>query len=99
MLSKTSNRDDRFRTLVVHFFNRFFDTDTVSDEPVLRARLIQSLALLAVVSGMFFMYLAIRGGDESGIPFTAVFYAMVVMGLVMTFKGTLFSPIVATISS
>ncbi|HTG74511.1 MAG TPA: hypothetical protein VMB70_12115 [Terriglobia bacterium] len=86
MPSKPSTNDNRFRTLVVHFFNRFFDTDTVSDEPVLRARLIQSLALLAVVSGMFFMYLAIRGGDESGIPFTAVFYAMVVMGLVMTFK-------------
>jgi hypothetical protein len=93
------SRDDAFHTLVAHFFQRFFDTDTPSEESVPRTRLIQVLALTGVLTPwlLFFM---IRGGQRIqfafggfdfvwarlAMHFTFVSYAMAVMGLVMTFK-------------
>ena len=89
--------DEPFRTLVVHFFKRFFDTDTASEDSVPRTRLIQLLALSAVVTFLL-MVLLIRGiasaqfgaideiGMRISIHFTFVCYAMLVIGLVMTFK-------------
>jgi hypothetical protein len=93
------SRDDAFRTLVVHFFQRFFDTDMPSEESVPRTKFIQLLALTSVVTPwlLFFMIrgeqriqLATGGIDfvwmRLGVHFTFVCYAMAVMGLVMTFK-------------
>jgi hypothetical protein len=91
--------DEPFRTLVVHFFHRFFDTDSASEESVPRTRLIQFLALITVLTPLL-MILMIRGEQkvqiatgeldfrwlQAGIHYTFVCYAMAVMGLVMTFK-------------
>jgi hypothetical protein len=91
--------DDRFFTLVAHFFNRFFDTDVPSEESVPRARLIQFLAIVGVVTPLL-MVLLVRGQQsvqmqlgafdfawfQTGIRFTLVCLAMVVTGLVMTYK-------------
>jgi hypothetical protein len=93
----------QFRTLVAHFFGRFFDVDSTSADVDTSARLIQFLALLTVPGLMisFFMLadhpansmwvraassqadrLWLRVGDR----YVFVAYAMVVMGLLMTFK-------------
>ena len=93
----------QFRTLVAHFFGRFFDVDSTSTDVDTRARVIQFLALLTVPGLMisFFMLadhpansvwvraassqadrLWLRVGDR----YVFVAYAMVVMGLLMTFK-------------
>jgi hypothetical protein len=94
-----SRQGDAFRTLVVHFFHRLFDTDTPSEESVPRTRLIQLLALITVLTPML-MFFMIRGEQKVqfatgsfdlvwariGIHYTFVCYAMAVMGLVMTFK-------------
>ena len=94
-----SGSDDSFRTLVVHFFHRFFDTDSAAEESVPRTRLVQFLALMTVVTPML-MILMIRGQQRvqvaitaldvswfrAGIHYTFVCYAMAVMGLVMTYR-------------
>src|SRR5687767_14183312 len=93
----------QFRTLVSHFFGRFFDVESSSADVDSRARVIQYLALLAVPGLMisFFMLgdhpavsmwtrgassvserLWLRVGDR----YVFVAYAMVAMGLLMTFK-------------
>jgi hypothetical protein len=94
-----SRRDDTFQTLVVHFSHRFFDTDTPSEESVPRNRLIQFLALIAVVSpllmilvvyGMQGLQLQIGGFDLAWLQGRDSLRAGVlldgVMGLVMTFS-------------
>jgi predicted permease len=95
--------NSQFRTLVAHFFSRFFDAESTSADADVRARMIQYLALLSVPGVMlsFFMMadhpatsvwvraafseadrLWLRVGDR----YVFVSYAMVVMGLLMTFK-------------
>jgi hypothetical protein len=87
------------RALVVHFTHRFFDTDTPSEESVPRNRLIQALALIFVASPMLMVFV-VRGEQSiqvqlgsfdfawwwTGMHYTLVCFAMVVMGLVMTLK-------------
>jgi hypothetical protein len=94
-----SGWDDSFGTLIIHFIHRFFDTDMPSEESVPRTRLIQLLALLAVVSPLLMLLVirAVQGlrlGDAGfDVPwlrvtahFTFVCYAMAVTGLVMVFS-------------
>src|SRR5215510_13843899 len=49
--------NSQFRTLVAHFFSRFFDVESTSADSEMRTRMIQYLALLSVPGVMlsFFM--------------------------------------------
>jgi len=94
-----STQNESFAALVVHFTHRFFDTDTPSEESVPRNRLIQALALIFVASPMLMVFV-VRGEQSiqvqlgsfdfawwwTGMHYTLVCFAMVVMGLVMTLK-------------
>jgi len=86
----------QYRTLVAHFFSRFFDKDSLSPDADERANVVQIVAMLAVPGAFLALYtivdhpltrseytrLWLRTGDR----YTFVAYAMVVMGFVMTFK-------------
>ena len=94
-----STQNESFAALVVHFTHRFFDTDTPSEESVPRNRLIQALALIFVASPVLMVFV-VRGEQSiqvqlgsfdfawwrTGMHYTLVCFAMVVMGLVMTLK-------------
>src|SRR5215467_12436536 len=49
--------DKQFRTLVVHFFNRFFDRDSPEEEGEVRTKLIQFLACLSLPGLMLSFFL------------------------------------------
>jgi hypothetical protein len=87
---------DQFRTLVEHFFGRFFDRDSLSPDADEHANVVQMIAMLAVPGAIISLFLLVdhplvrsevtrlwlRAGDR----YVFVCYAMVVMGFVMTFK-------------
>jgi len=86
----------KFRTLVEHFFGRFFDRDSLSPDADEHANVVQIIAMLAVPGAIISLFLLVdhplirsevtrlwlRAGDR----YVFVCYAMVVMGFVMTFK-------------
>src|SRR6516164_1481597 len=88
--------NDRLRTLIDHFFDRFFDKDSLSPEADERANVIQMIAILALPGAILSLFMIVdhptirseltrmwlRAGDR----YVFVCYAMVVMGFVMTFK-------------
>src|SRR5262245_25891785 len=93
----------QFRSLVGHFFTRFFDVESNTADIDARTRVIQLLALLGVPGLMlsFFMMsdhpagsMFVRGAFSEaermwlriGDRYVFVAYAMVAMGLLMTFK-------------
>ncbi|HYR90657.1 MAG TPA: hypothetical protein VE422_41720 [Terriglobia bacterium] len=92
--------DRQFWTLAVHFFSRFFDRDSASDDADPLQRMIQLLAMLSVPGLMlsFFLlpdhpstpWVRITELDRTWLQisdhYVFVCYAFVVMGLVMTFK-------------
>jgi hypothetical protein len=88
--------NERFKTLARHFFSRFFDKESISQNGDERANVVQIVAMLAV-PGAFVSLMTIadhptvrseitrfwlRAGDR----YVFVCYSMVVMGFVMTFK-------------
>src|SRR5215472_14797501 len=88
--------NDRLRTLVDHFFDRFFDKDSLTPEADERANVVQIVAILALPGAILSLSMIadhpmirseltrmwLRAGDR----YVFVCYAMVVMGFVMTFK-------------
>jgi hypothetical protein len=88
--------DHQFRTLIDHFFSRFFDKDSISPDGDERANVIQIVAMLALPGALVSLFtiadhplirsevmrLWLRAGDR----YVFVCYSMVVMGFVMTFK-------------
>src|SRR5215831_1142253 len=88
--------NDRLRTLIDHFFNRFFDKDSLSADADERANVVQIVAMLALPGAILSLFMIadhplirseltrmwLRSGDR----YVFVCYAMVVMGFVMTFK-------------
>ena len=86
----------QFRELVRHFFNRFFDKDSISADADERANVIQIIAMLALPGAVISLFMiadhpyirsdAVRMWARSGDRYGFVCYAMVVMGFVMTFK-------------
>jgi hypothetical protein len=88
--------NDRLRTLINHFFDRFFDKDSLSAEADERANVVQIVAILALPGAILSLSMIadhatirseltrmwLRSGDR----YVFVCYAMVVMGFVMTFK-------------
>src|SRR5215468_11593298 len=87
---------DRFKTLVRHFFSRFFDKDSLSPDADERANVIQIVTMLALPGAIVSLFtiadhplirsdltrLWLRAGDR----YVFICYSMVVMGFVMTFK-------------
>src|SRR5437870_11089081 len=87
---------ERFKTLIDHFFSRFFDKDSISPDGDEHANVIQIIAMLALPGAIISLFLLVdhplirsevtrmwlRAGDR----YTFVCYSMVVMGFVMTFK-------------
>lgn len=85
-----------FKSLVEHFFSRFFDKDSLSAEGDEHANVVQIIAMLALPGAIISLFLIVdhplirsevtrlwlRAGDR----YVFVCYAMVVMGFVMTFK-------------
>ena len=90
-----------FRTLVAHFFGRFFDKDSRATESDAYTGILQLLALL-VMPGLVLSFYMMTGNPLArsemarqwarvGDRYVFVCYSMVVMGLVMTLKwDTLF---------
>jgi hypothetical protein len=88
--------NDRFKTLVRHFFSRFFDKDSISPGAEAHASVVQIVAMLALPGAFLSLAMIsdhalvrseftrrwLRAGDH----YVFVSYAMVVMGFVMTFK-------------
>jgi hypothetical protein len=88
--------NDRLRTLVDHFFDRFFDKDSLTPEADARANVVQIVAILALPGAILSLFMIadhpmirseltrmwLRAGDR----YIFVCFAMVVMGFVMTFK-------------
>lgn len=88
--------NSRFKTLVRHFFSRFFDKDSLSADADERANVVQIIAMLAVPGAIVSLFtiadhplirseltrLWLRAGDR----YVFVTYSMTVMGFVMTFK-------------
>src|SRR5512145_1964749 len=87
---------DRFKTLVRHFFSRFFDKESLSADGDERANVVQIVSMLAVPGALISLFMIadhplirseltrlwLRAGDR----YVFVTYSMVVMGFVMTFK-------------
>src|SRR6266513_6517768 len=87
---------ERFKTLVRHFFGRFFDKDSLSPDADERANVIQIIAMLALPGAIISLFMIadhplirseitrlwLRAGDR----YVFICYAMVVMGFVMTLK-------------
>jgi hypothetical protein len=88
--------NERFKTLVRHFFSRFFDKDSLSPDADERANVVQFVAMLALPGAIVSLFtiadhplirseltrLWLRAGDR----YVFICYSMVVMGFVMTFK-------------
>ncbi len=85
-LSRLSADVAIFTVLVRHFFGRFFDKEALSPQGDPAAGVIQTLGLIAPVSGFVCLLLMIgnpAGWDLVGLRFLMVCYAMIVMGVVM----------------
>ena len=80
---------DLFRTLVRHFFGRFFDKESLSPQGEAEAGVIQTLGILAVPSAFFvllFRPLTLFGWDLVMVRYFFVSFSMIVMGFVMVFE-------------
>jgi hypothetical protein len=87
---------ERFKTLVRHFFGRFFDKDSLSEDADERANVVQIIGILALPGAIISLFMMVdhpmiqseltrlwlRAGDRYGL----IAYSMAVMGFVMTFK-------------
>ena len=87
---------ERFRTLVHHFFGRFFDKDSITPDSDERANVVQIVAILALPGAIISLFMIpdymlvrselIRLWLRAGDRYSFIAYAMTVMGFVMTFK-------------
>jgi hypothetical protein len=82
----TIGRRRQLWELVKHFFNRFFDRDSISTGSDPSSGVVQMLALLAVPGLMLGFYRRV-GGVETALPdhYFFVSYSMTVMGFLMVF--------------
>ena len=73
------NRRSQFRFLVRHFFDRFFDKDSIAANTDPRANVYSTIGLLAVPGLVLEFFIGLP-------PDFVVFYSMIVTGLIMVFK-------------
>jgi len=89
MRPNPQRRFELFRTLVRHFFGRFFDKESLSPQGEAEAGVIQTLGILAVPSAFFvllFRPLTLFGWDLVMVRYFFVSFSMIVMGFVMVFE-------------
>jgi hypothetical protein len=87
---------ERFRTLIRHFFSRFFDKDSITPDADERANVVQIVAILALPGAIISLFMIpdymlapselMRLWFRTGDRYDFIAYAMTVMGFVMTFK-------------
>lgn len=87
---------ERFRTLIDHFFSRFFDKDSLTPDADERANVVQLIAMLALPGAILSLFMIVdhplirseltRQWLRAGDRYIFICYAMTVMGFVMTFK-------------
>lgn len=96
--SRPPGLDESFSALAIHFFRRFFDADSSSDESEPQTRMIQMLSLITVGGPLLLFFIA--AGPRlpfefnvedfrwltMGFHYLFVCYGMAVMGLVMIYK-------------
>ncbi len=78
-----------FRLLTRHFFDRFFDKESISPQGEPEAGVIQTLGILAVPGAFFvllFRPLTLIGWSLVAVRYMFVLYSMVVMGFIMVFE-------------
>ncbi len=78
-----------FRTLVRHFFGRFFDTESLSPQGEPEAGVIQTLGILAAPGAFFvlvFRPLTLTGWNLVAVRYMFVSFSMTVMGFLMVFE-------------
>jgi hypothetical protein len=75
-----------FRTLVRHFFDRFFDREARAEESDAHTGIVQILSILLLPGLLMATIFHISN------PFVYVCYSMVVMGLIMTLKWDMLFP-------
>lgn len=78
-----------FATLVRHFFDRFFDTESLSPQGEPEASVIQTLGILAAPGAFFvllFRPLTLTGWDLVAVRYMFVSFSMTVMGILMVFE-------------
>jgi hypothetical protein len=78
-----------FRLLTRHFFDRFFDKESISPQGEPEAGVIQTLGILAVPGAFFvllFRPLTLFGWSLVSVRYMFVLYSMVVMGFIMVFE-------------
>src|SRR5437867_2102608 len=76
---KLMSKKAQLRFLTRHFFDRFFDKDSISAGSDPGASVIQMLSLLAVPGLLLTFWMRVS-------PYFFVSYSMIVMGFVMVFK-------------
>jgi putative ABC transport system permease protein len=76
----------QFRTLVAHFFGRFFEVDSTSIDVDSRTRVIQYLALLSIPGLIVPVFMMGSRRAVIGDRYVFVAWAMLAMGLLMAFK-------------
>ncbi len=78
-----------FRLLTRHFFERFFDKESISPQGEPEAGVTQTLGILAVPGAFFvllFRPLTLFGWSLVSVRYMFVLYSMVVMGFIMVFE-------------
>jgi len=78
-----------FRTLVWHFFGRFFDKESLSPQGEPEAGVIQTLGILAAPSAFFvllFRPLTLIGWSLVAVRYIFVAFSMIVMGFIMVYE-------------
>ena len=84
-----------FRALVRHFFQRFFDTESISPQGEPEANVMQLLGLLAAPAGIMvilFQLLTFRGWGLVTVRSFFVSLSMIVMGFVVVFEWDVLFP-------
>jgi hypothetical protein len=79
----------RFVLLIRHFFDRFFDTESLSPQGDPHANMNQTLGILAVPSAFFVLVcrpLGLWGWSLVGVRFIFLSISMIVMGFIMVFE-------------
>jgi hypothetical protein len=78
-----------FPTLVLHFFDRFFDKESLSPQGEPEANVVQMLGILAVPEAFFvlvFRPLTFTGWNLVAVRYLFVSFSMIVMGFLMVFE-------------
>jgi len=86
---RQAGRANLYKTLIGHFFSRFFDTESLSPQGEPEANVIQTLGILAAPGGFFvllFRPLTLTGWSLVAVRSMFVSFSMIVLGFIMVFE-------------